>query len=141
MYVYIAILKVKLMCICTHSMLSFLSAFTMYLYVSIYVRVSLTSTPTYTCIFISLFLPPSLPYPLLSFPAGGKVNMKDSSWLTPLHHAAARGNVGAVRELLQNQADVMARDRLWMTPLHLAAHNNHVKCAGMSACIYLAPSY
>ena len=56
--------------------------------------------------------------------------MKDSSWLTPLHHAAAQGHTAAVRELLLRQADVMARDRLWMTPLHLAAHNNHVKCAG-----------
>lgn len=104
-----------------------------------YVGLALTS---YTYMYLHLPLPPSLsPSPLLSSPppTGGKVNMKDSSWLTPLHHAAARGNVGAVRELLQNQADVMARDRLWMTPLHLAAHNNHVKCAGMN--MYLSPSY
>ena len=93
------------------------------------VGLALTSYTYMHVHYLHLPLAPSLPpFPL---PTGGKVNMKDSSWLTPLHHAAARGNVGAVRELLQNQADVMARDRLWMTPLHLAAHNNHVKCAGM----------
>ncbi len=61
---------------------------------------------------------------------GGKANLKDSQWLTPLHHAAARGHEGTVKELLRNQADVMARDRTWMTPLHLAAYNNHVQVAG-----------
>ncbi len=61
---------------------------------------------------------------------GGKANLKDAQWLTPLHHAAARGHEGTVKELMRNQADVMARDRTWMTPLHLAAYNNHVQVAG-----------
>lgn len=84
---------------------------------------------------------------------GGKVNVKDSQWLTPLHYAAARGHdvsnwdsylskyslssltlfyiyQAAVRELIKNQADIMAREKNWMTPLHLAAHNNHIACAG-----------
>ena len=61
---------------------------------------------------------------------GGKVNLKDSQWLTPLHHAAARGHKNTVKTLLKNHADVMARDKNWMTPLHLAAHNNHLEVAG-----------
>ena len=61
---------------------------------------------------------------------GGKVNLKDSQWLTPLHHAAARGHKNTVKELLRSHADVMARDKNWMTPLHLAAHNNHIEVAG-----------
>ena len=62
--------------------------------------------------------------------AGGKVSPKDSQWLSPLHHAAASGHEGTVKELLRNQADAMARDKNWMTPLHLAALNNHIQCAG-----------
>lgn len=88
-------------------------------------------------------LPPSLhfpppPFPLflpslppLSSPLGGKVNVKDSQWLTPLHHAAARGHNNSVKELIKQMADVMARDKNWMTPLHMAAHNNHLSAAGM----------
>ena len=36
----------------------------------------------------------------------------------------------AVRELIKNQADVMAREKNWMTPLHRAAHNNQSGAAG-----------
>ena len=59
------------------------------------------------------------------------MNVKDSQWLTPLHHAAARGHTGAVKELIKQMADVMARDKNWMTPLHMAAHNNHLSAAGV----------
>ena len=58
------------------------------------------------------------------------MNVKDSQWLTPLHHAAARGHNNAVKELIKQMADVMARDKNWMTPLHMAAHNNHLAAAG-----------
>ena len=62
---------------------------------------------------------------------GGKTTLKDSQWLTPLHHAAARGHESTVKELLRHHTDVMARDKNWMTPLHMAAYNNHVQVAGM----------
>ena len=58
------------------------------------------------------------------------MNAKDAMWLSPLHHAAARGHTAALKELLRHNADIMARDRNWMTPFHLAAMNNHVQCAG-----------
>ena len=58
------------------------------------------------------------------------MNPKDSQWLTPLHHAAARGHGTTVKELIKQQGDVMSRDKNWMTPLHMAAHNNHIGCAG-----------
>ena len=58
------------------------------------------------------------------------MNVKDSQWLSPLHHAAARGHTDTLQELLRHQADVMARDKNWMTPLHMAAHNNHLSCSG-----------
>ena len=59
------------------------------------------------------------------------MNSKDCHWLSPLHHAAARGHEATVKELIRQQADVMARDKNWMTPLHMAAHNNHLGCAGV----------
>ena len=59
------------------------------------------------------------------------MNFKDCHWLSPLHHAAARGHEATVKELIRQQADVMARDKNWMTPLHMAAHNNHLGCAGV----------
>ena len=59
------------------------------------------------------------------------MNPKDSNWLSPLHHAAARGHEATVRELIRQSADVMARDKNWMTPLHMASHNNHLGCAGV----------
>ena len=72
----------------------------------------------------------STPLPSPQPPPGGKVNPKDSQWLSPLHHAASQGHDSAVKELLKNQADIMARDKNWMTPLHMAAHNNRISCAG-----------
>ena len=93
-----------------------------------------------------LLLPPPF-YPVFSSPAplptpsGGKVNFKDCHWLSPLHHAAARGHEATVKELIRQQADVMARDKNWMTPLHMAAHNNHLGCAGVCLvcvlCVYM----
>ena len=81
--------------------------------------------------FYPVFSSPSLSLPTPSFSSGGKVNFKDCHWLSPLHHAAARGHEATVKELIRQQADVMARDKNWMTPLHMAAHNNHLGCAGV----------
>ena len=95
-------------------------------------------TPSPSLSHLLLFSPPpfhlvssySPSTPSSSF-SGGKVNSKDCHWLSPLHHAAARGHEATVKELIRQQADVMARDKNWMTPLHMAAHNNHLGCAGV----------
>ncbi|KAL1526084.1 hypothetical protein AB1Y20_020901 [Prymnesium parvum] len=44
---------------------------------------------------------------------------------SPLHLAAMNGHEGAVRLLLQNNADLEARDNDGFSPLHLAAMNGH----------------
>lgn len=58
------------------------------------------------------------------------VNLPDATGLTPLHIAAANGNVALVAELLAYHADVNAHDATHgVTPLHLAARNGHHQIA------------
>ncbi|KAL1496537.1 hypothetical protein AB1Y20_014143 [Prymnesium parvum] len=63
-------------------------------------------------------LTPHLPSPALASPLrqGG---------LSPLHCAAYNGHEGAVRLLLENNADFAARENLGYSPLNLAARNGH----------------
>lgn len=46
---------------------------------------------------------------------------------TPLHFAAARGQVSVAQLLLSKEADVNSRDNLGITPLHLAAVQGHLE--------------
>src|ERR1700722_1036874 len=50
---------------------------------------------------------------------------KDDKGNTPLHIAAANGNLPIVKLLPQNDSDVNARDRTDLTPLHMAAFNGN----------------
>lgn len=50
----------------------------------------------------------------------------DSSHNTPLHVAAAKGNIGAIKLLLVTKVKVDARNELNKTPMHLASQNGHV---------------
>ncbi|KAF4997521.1 hypothetical protein FDECE_12051 [Fusarium decemcellulare] len=83
---------------------------------------------------------------------------------TPLHYAAAKGNAGAARRLLEYEADVNARDLIDWTPLHYACQRGNttvveelllaqadlnlcgidgvtpLHCAAMSGCIDAATS-
>ncbi|KAI8682398.1 hypothetical protein NCS56_00362400 [Fusarium sp. Ph1] len=51
---------------------------------------------------------------------GQRVNQTDVFNWTPLHWAAARGNVNAATQLLQHEAEVNAQDLSGMTPLYYA---------------------
>ncbi|MBI4997190.1 MAG: ankyrin repeat domain-containing protein [Rhodocyclales bacterium] len=53
--------------------------------------------------------------------AGHSVNIADGSGLTPLHCAAARGNLDFARDLVDAGADIKARtNELELTPIHYA---------------------
>ena len=47
--------------------------------------------------------------------------------MMPLHIAAMNGHLDVVRELLQWDADIMARDVNENTPLHYAARDGKIK--------------
>lgn len=49
------------------------------------------------------------------------VNLKDNDGATPLHHAAAKGQLAVVKLLIDNKADVNAQKNDGVTPLHVAA--------------------
>eukprot|EP01063_Lacrimia_lanifica_P017418 TRINITY_DN2445_c0_g5_i1.p1 TRINITY_DN2445_c0_g5~~TRINITY_DN2445_c0_g5_i1.p1 ORF type:complete len:394 (+),score=94.99 TRINITY_DN2445_c0_g5_i1:53-1234(+) len=61
---------------------------------------------------------------------GADVDAKDADGFTPLHHAAIKGDVGAIRTLFEFGAalDVMDHiDDYYLTPLHDAADHGHVE--------------
>ena len=59
---------------------------------------------------------------------GGDVRAKDFYHLTPLHHAAMRGNIKIVEHLVKDcGVDVNARDKMGSTPLHIAATYKNVE--------------
>ncbi|KAH0511242.1 Ankyrin repeat and EF-hand domain-containing protein 1 [Microtus ochrogaster] len=57
-----------------------------------------------------------------AFEAGIPVDMKDSSYKTPLMTACASGNMDVVKFLLERGANVNATDNFLWTPLHFACH-------------------
>eukprot|EP00092_Neocalanus_flemingeri_P024563 GFUD01026641.1.p1 GENE.GFUD01026641.1~~GFUD01026641.1.p1 ORF type:complete len:1187 (+),score=294.85 GFUD01026641.1:192-3752(+) len=58
--------------------------------------------------------------------AEAEINKEDLYNLTPLHHAAMRGNIKLVQYLSQqDDIDVNCRDKQWSTPLHIAATYGH----------------
>ncbi|KAM0420369.1 hypothetical protein ACHAPT_011788 [Fusarium lateritium] len=58
---------------------------------------------------------------------GQTVDKQDVFSWTPLHYAAAKGNPGAARRLLHNEADVNARDLVDWTPLHYACQRGNTR--------------
>jgi len=60
---------------------------------------------------------------------GVAVDDEDACGYTPLHKAAARGNVPAAELLLAHGADIMAADSLGRTPLHRAAAMGRLEMA------------
>ena len=55
------------------------------------------------------------------------MDIHDISDMMPLHIAAMNGHLDVVRELLQWDADIMARDVNENTPLHYAARDGKIK--------------
>jgi len=51
--------------------------------------------------------------------------------MTPLHYAAAKGQLDVIELLLKHGADVNARDKNGYTPLHAAAYYDHADAAGL----------
>ena len=56
----------------------------------------------------------------------GRVDVRNAMGRTPLYEAAKRGQLAAVRTLLEHGADVNAAEGLGFTPLHIAAEQNQV---------------
>ena len=56
---------------------------------------------------------------------GANVNAKGESDLTPLHTAAARGNIEAVTLLLEHGADINATTTDGKKPISYAEERNH----------------
>ena len=70
---------------------------------------------------------------LLNKGASLKAKTGGSSMRTPLHLAAAQGQVEAATEFIAKGADIEARDGLQRTPLHLAAGHGHAEVARLLA--------
>lgn len=60
---------------------------------------------------------------------GADVNLQDRLGLTPLHHAAAAGNMAVVRLLLDNGADLNAANAAGVTPLYMALVRSRARIA------------
>ncbi|WP_353278126.1 ankyrin repeat domain-containing protein [Wolbachia endosymbiont (group B) of Longitarsus flavicornis] len=60
---------------------------------------------------------------------GKDIYAQDENGYTPLHHAAANGDVKNAKSLIDNGAGVNAQDKDGVTPLHHAAANGDVKNA------------
>ena len=59
---------------------------------------------------------------------GGDFKARDIYNLTPLHHAAMRGNIKIVEHLVKEcGVDINARDKMGSTPLHIAATYRNVE--------------
>ena len=70
--------------------------------------------------------PPSIMVINLLLENGADINKPDKYLLTPLHHAAMRGNVEIVDRLLDNEyIDISKGDIQGSTALHIAATYNH----------------
>ncbi len=60
--------------------------------------------------------------------AGADIDAKDDDDWTPLHSAAAYGNVNCLEALLANGAGVNAEEKNDYSPLHIAALNGKINC-------------
>ncbi|WP_341817802.1 ankyrin repeat domain-containing protein [Wolbachia endosymbiont (group A) of Pherbina coryleti] len=58
-----------------------------------------------------------------------KHNTRDKNGMTPLHHAAANGDVKTAKYLIDDGANVDAQDKDGLTPLHYAATYGYVEIA------------
>lgn len=57
--------------------------------------------------------------------AGGRVDMRNASGMTPLAYSAGQGNVKALQTLIDRGADVHTRNKDGTTPLHQAASSGN----------------
>lgn len=57
--------------------------------------------------------------------AGGKVDMRNASGMTPLAYSAGQGNVKALQTLIDRGANVHTRNKDGTTPLHQAASSGN----------------
>ena len=66
---------------------------------------------------------------------GADVTVLTGNWprRTPLHFAAASGNIDAIEVLLDNGANILAEDALSYTPIHMAASNGQVNAIRLLA--------
>jgi ankyrin repeat protein len=60
---------------------------------------------------------------LAQLPNGANVNIQDENGLSPMHFAAANGNIEMVNSLLKKGADINIKDNQDRSPMHLAASN------------------
>lgn len=64
---------------------------------------------------------------MVEHPIGAKLcRTSDFNHNTPLHIAAAKGNLAALKVLLTADIKIDARNELSKTPMHLAAEYGHV---------------
>ena len=57
---------------------------------------------------------------LAQLPNGANINIQDENGLSPMHFAAANGNIEMVNSLLKKGADINIQNKQGYTPLHLA---------------------
>jgi len=69
---------------------------------------------------------------------GASRTARDSKQNTPLHCAAAAGQLSCIVQLIGHPeaykmvpADINAADAVGLTPLHYAARNGHAECCGL----------